>query len=266
MTEKTKDEILRDMTYSFSSASSYDTCKHMFMLNYIKKEKQTQNGFAIFGSYVHSCIEGYFKGKIDGWDLAEYYKEHYDENVNVPFPAYPPGMAESYYKSGLLFFENFEFDRDNYEVLNIEEKVVHEENGVKLVVKPDLVLKDKKTGECTLVDYKTAKLKGGKKDVELLAKYKKQFLLYAKYLFQVSNIEIKYIKIWFIRDQKVVEIPIDVFEVEEVSEWFFSTIDKIKKEEEWTPNLSESNKYFCQNICGFGKTVCKYVNPDANIA
>jgi CRISPR/Cas system-associated exonuclease Cas4 (RecB family) len=199
----------------------------------------------------------YFKDELDIWDLEDYYVAHYLEFIKEPVPRYPVGMGEMYYQSGLNFFQNFEFDKDKYDVMVIEEKIISLYDSLDLIVKPDLVLQDKKTKEFILYDYKTAKLKKGKPRDKQLGEYEKQLCLYSYFIWLEKRVEISHIIVWFIRDREFVEIPINHLRIMDVLEWFKDTIEQAKTEESWIPNHSKDNKYFCDNLCGVRES-CKY--------
>jgi len=231
----------------------------MWFLNYIEAKENKQNAFSQFGNHIHTCLEKYFKGELEIWDLVKYYQDHYNENVTALFPPYPAGMAENYYNEGLSFLEEFDFDKSLYEIINIEGYIDDEFEGIKIVVKPDLVLKSKETGKYILLDYKTKKLKGNKNDDKTIEEYKRQFVLYASILWSKLSIEISEIQIWFIRNKQVVIVPFTPEEAFDNLQWFKGVVDKIKQEEKWEPNLSKESKYFCDQICSMHEA-CKYRN------
>lgn len=247
--------ILDDMRYSYSSATSYETCPGGFKLAYIDAEERDFNAFSDFGNFVHKILEMYFKDEIEIEDMPEYYSDNYGESVKTPFPPYPAGMSENYFNAGLEFFKNFKFDKNDYDIIFIEDFINAVYHGVSLTVKPDLILRDKKTGKYLLVDYKTAKIKSGKSGIAQLNEYKRQFLLYTQFLWWERDINISKIIIWFIRDQKEVIIDVDPNEAIETVQWFEETVDKIKKEENWNFNNTKENLFFCQNICSM-RSIC----------
>jgi len=114
------DFVLDNMKYSFSSATSYLGCAGGFKLTYIDFEERINNAFSDYGNLIHSVLEKYFKNELELNDLLNYYKDHFDESMENSFPKYPQGMAENYYQAGIRFFENFNFDKDLYDIVFIE--------------------------------------------------------------------------------------------------------------------------------------------------
>jgi len=245
------DFILDDMKFSHSSVNGFETCPKMFYLSYIDREPRVPNFFSDFGLFCHEILEKYFSGELELWDLEEYFDDNFGEKVATPPPPYPKGMKDTYEQNGLDFFSNFDFDLSAYDVISIEEMIDAEIDGVNLVIKPDLVLKEKETGKCTLVDYKTSKLKLNKYDEKKIAGYMRQFYLYVYFLNKSKNYNITKIKVWFIRNEGyVLDVDVDPIEMQKTIDWFTGTIAKIKEEKEWEGNTDKSNKYFCEMLCG----------------
>lgn len=250
------DFILNQMNFSYSSLSAFHTCPGSFYLSYIQCEDRINNFFSDFGNLVHEVLELFFKGELEIEDMAEYYESHFVDAIKNDAPPYPKGMRESYYESGLAFFKKFLFNKELYDIIFIEDYINAVHRGQKIVVKPDLILREKETGHYFLIDYKTAKIKQSKKDKEKqLEEYKKQFLLYSYFLWIERQIEIKSMKIWFIRDNVEIVIPVDPMEAQQTIEWAEETIKAIKSETVWQYNNTKENKYFCENICGL-RNVC----------
>jgi CRISPR/Cas system-associated exonuclease Cas4 (RecB family) len=205
-------------------------------------------------------IEKYFRNKLEIWDLAEYYKENYDKEITELPPPYPAGMGQSYYDDGLNFFENFKFNKSNYEILGIEDSLYPLYKGYRFIAKPDLVLQNKKNKNNILLDYKTSKLGANKKyNEKKIEGYRKQLELYAYFLWTEKNIEIDKIFLWFIRNNEFVELNVDRMKIVDTLDWATKTIEDIKMEENWEPNNSKENSYFCSNICSM-RNFCEYKN------
>jgi hypothetical protein len=170
-------------------------------------------------------------------------------------------MAQKYFDDGLKFFEEFEFDIENYDILMIEDNIKYNHKGIDLIVKPDAVLKNKNTGKISLIDFKTSKLKGNKYDDAKINEYKNQMYLYVYFIFQATGIVIDDIKIWFIRNNIFKDIPVDNFEMQNSVEWFENTVDKIKKEKDWVGNNTPKNQFFCTQLCSQRQS-CPLMNKE----
>jgi len=240
--------ILDGMNYSYSSVNTFDTCNLSFKMTYIDIEEKMGNAFGEYGSYMHSILEKFFRDKVDIWDLSKYYKKNYKRSIKCSFPSFPNGMSEKYFQQGIDFFNSFDFDKEKYEVVHIEEKISTQWKDFKFVFIADLVLKDKETGEYILYDYKTANLfTKDRVDKKKLASIKKQVHLYAYFLWYTKQIEISKIRIWAIRNNKVIDMDYDNFYGLEALEWLETTVKKIKEEKDW--EYDNSSPYFCQNLC-----------------
>jgi CRISPR/Cas system-associated exonuclease Cas4 (RecB family) len=249
--------ITDNLTYSYSSLSSFETCRHMFYLTYIERKNREQNAFADFGSFIHKICEEYFGGNLEIEDMVEYYEKNYSASVITPFPPFPKGMAENYYNSGLDFFAKFpsyNIRRENYEILGIEDSFNTSFDDISLIIKPDLVLRNKKTQKVTLLDYKSSK-----KDDKKLVGYKHQLHMYAYFLWQEKQVEVDNIKVWFIREKEIYDIPNNPFEIQETLEWMKDVRNRISEETGWEPNLKKENEFFCRNICST-RLECKFRN------
>jgi len=252
--------ILGGKTWSYSSVSSYETCPYGFRLSYIAMEERQGNFFSDFGLFIHKILELYFTNELELDDLLDYYEENYYDSMYYNAPRYPANMAENYRSAGRKYFENFKFDKTLYDIVAVEDTIFSTHNGIKLVTKPDLILKEKSTGKYSLVDFKTARLKpNGKQRDTQIAQYMRQFLLYCYFFWVEKDIQINNIEIWFIRNNQIIIKDIDPMQVAETMEWFTGTIDNILNEENWDPNLSKKNKYFCSEICSF-RNCCQYNN------
>jgi len=148
------DFIVDNIRFSYSSTSTFDNCAYSFKLSYVTPKERENNFFAEYGTLIHNCFEKFFQGKLDSYELLEYYLKEYDSVIKSK--ALTPSMEDNYKEQGALFFSKFDFDKSKYEVILVEDKIDFEIGNIKAVAKPDLVLKRVSDGKNILFDYKTA--------------------------------------------------------------------------------------------------------------
>lgn len=251
------DFIIDNIVFSFSGASSFNTCPYGYKLAYIDGEERVDNFYSDYGKFIHLILEKYFKDELSQEQLYDFYIDNYFENVKCPPPAYPANISETYYADGKNFFKDFIFDKSKYKIISIEDSINSTHKNFSLIVKPDLILKNLESGKYILVDYKTSKYKKSKVEDKKITEYKKQMAIYAQFLYKERQIEISEIQIWFIRTKDIYSYPLDLVQTMLTMEWFSDTIQKIKIEKEWRPNNTKENSYFCNNLCGV-RNACKY--------
>jgi len=242
--------VIDNLTFSYSSVTSFITCPYMFKLTYIDSKTRSNNWYAEFGSFMHLILEKFFKNELDIMELSEFYKDNYTKNVLANPPLYPAGISERYYNDGLKFFDEFDFDKSIYDILFIEDKVDAVLNGSKLVIKPDIILREKSSGNTILMDYKTSNpYKNNKIDSKKIEDYKKQMYLYAYFINHTTQFKIDKIKLWFVRINEFVEFDYVEEEAGDVVNWFYNGIMNIQLEEDFPHADTVKNKFFCQNLC-----------------
>lgn len=240
-------EKINKIRFSFSGLSTFHGCKHSYLLTYLTDGvERTGNFFSDYGLLVHDVLERFFRGELELIEMADYFSDNYTKFVTH----LPPGFIKEkpYIEQGRAFFETFDFDRDAYEVLIIEDKIDVDLLSYKLVVKPDLVLKHKETGKIFLMDYKTSIIeKNGKVDEKKLDGYKRQMYMYALYL-QTKKIKIDEVWLWFIRQEsnKLLKFKILKSGLSSIATWISKTVDEIKVEEDFAPDVQP---FFCKNLC-----------------
>jgi len=245
--------FLKEMKFSNSSITAFQTCPQMFKLIYIDAEERIDNFFGQFGLLIHDILELYFNRDADIFELSSLYEEKFPLTVTCPPPPYPAGMKQNYYDDGLEFFENFSFDRNSVDVILTEEFLEFDQDGYTITTKPDMVVKEKGSGKIILVDYKTSKLKldGKSLDKKKEAGYLRQMELYAYGLWAERNIKTDKIWIWYVRNNLMKTYPIDIMSVQETLEWAGNTIKQIAEcENDWLPpTKTKPGKFWCDFIC-----------------
>jgi len=250
-------EIVNNMVYSFSNENTFEGCKYAWKLIYIDKKERSNNFFGEVGTLFHEILEKYFKKEIESYELVPFFQKNYKSIVKSDPPLTMPQLRENYYQDGIRFFSDFDFPRDNYKVLQIENKNETILNGIKFVFKPDLILKDLKTNQIILLDHKTSNPYTPKGTIisSKIVPYIRQLELYASALWIQSEIEVNQLWLWFVRYNKIEKFVVDPVKTTLNLNRFYDIINQIKEEKEFMPN--PSNKFFCQNLCSCSD-YCEY--------
>lgn len=259
-------EILDKITWSFSSVNSFCTCKKMFFLTYIKKQKQIQNAFAEWGSFGHLLLEKYFTNRLELFEIASAYEAEYTNNVLHPFPpnAYVD-LAEKYYLDGLRYFSQFEGLPEHYSVMAVEQKINLEIQGIPFVGFIDLILRDNRDDSLVIVDHKSkSKFKNKLEQHD----YARQLYLYSLYIKEKYGEYPKELKFNMFRTQSDVTIPFDEKDLTETVQWFCDTVSEIYQEIDFPDKMSGNtgsqtsndefikNDFFCNELCGV-RSMCE---------
>lgn len=243
------DFIIDGMTWSFSRANAFKQCPYAWKQIYIYSEKTVDNAFGEFGTYCHLILEKYFKGELEKEELARYFADNYYKNIFTDFPSFPKGMEEKYCANVYEFFKNFNFDKENYEIMAIEEELFVDIDEYKVIIKPDLRLRNKKTNEIIIIDYKTSNMtRAGE-----IEKDKNQIAFYSLGVLLGHNLKVNKGQLWFLRYNEIVEFEITNELQLKAKQWFKTQIKLIEQEINW--NKTPDN-YFCKNLCGV-RNICK---------
>ena len=133
-------DATKNMVFSYSNLSTFETCKLLWKKIYIEKIERKSGFYAEVGLIFHETLEKYFKEEIESYQMLDYYKDNYSRVVVSDEPPFPKGIGEKYYQDGITFFSNFDFSRDDYDMLNVEEPVKTTISEIMFVIKPDLVI------------------------------------------------------------------------------------------------------------------------------
>lgn len=249
------DFIIDNIRFSFSALTTYETCPYSYFLTYVKKCDRESNFYGQYGTLIHETMYQYFAGNLDMFELSGYFKDNYDKVVQALPPAYPAGMNETYREAGLVFFDNFSFDKTEYDIIMNEEKLDFDfDDGIQFVAKPDLILFNKTSGDFILYDYKTSApfktdKRNGKETIDnkKIEGYYKQMYIYTYALRNYKFTPIDKITLWFTRPNRQVTINWKEEDEEKAISWLEGEVAKIKKDEKFLPNTN--NPYFCLNLC-----------------
>lgn len=254
---------VNDMLWSYSRLSSFEQCKYQFYLRYIIGDDelylQEGNFYAELGSYVHSILEKIFNGELDVEDASQYFVDHYDDNVFYNVNRY---IEDKAFDGCAEYFANLMLDwLKDYEVSGVEKKIESKIDGQPFIGYIDLLLKDKRTGEYTIVDHKSSQYpltKSGKRvlksEEEKFKCYKHQMYLYCHGIKELYGEFPKWIVWNHFKASAYVRIPFDKNEYKDALEWFNDTVSAIEKEDNFEP---QQNFFYCRNLCAF-RSSCEY--------
>jgi hypothetical protein len=257
------DFILDGIRFSHSSVKTYETCPYSFKLTYVDnlRKEGEDNFYSDFGNLVHECMEKYFLGELEFYQLSQYYRDNYDRIITHDAPPENYGLGDKYREQGQKFFDNFSFNKDDYEVKLVEGKIDFPLDSYTMTARPDLVLQEKETGKMIMFDYKTATPywtnKAGKEqeDKKKVEGYAKQMFIYTYALRNYKQMPIDEIRLWYPRLEKIVTTVWTQEAEDEAMEWLKNLVVSIKADEQFM--YDNSNSYYCNNICSVRK-FCEY--------
>ena len=177
------------------------------------------------------------------FELADAYEAEYDEAVKHYFPPFPKGLAGRYYDEGLQYFRSFDGFGGDMEILSVEDKFELDIRGNRFVGIADLVLRDRNTGDITVIDHKSKSMNSMKK-----AQYEntRQLYTYAAYVKERFGAFPTLLRFNMFRYGVNIDEPFSRDRYAETMDWIERTIAEIKAEKEWKVSFSG---YFCRFIC-----------------
>lgn len=238
--------ILDSFDWSFSKINSYSTCPKMFYLTYVLNKEKEENAFAQWGTFCHLIFEKYFKKELEFYELATYYREEYDNFVNVTFPPNRfVNLNEKYYETGNNYFCSFDDLFEDSKILEIEKEFCVKINNKNFVGIIDLVLK--KDNDIFIVDHKSRKNFKNKKEKK---EYLRQLYLYSYYIKEKYGKFPKKLIFNFFKENIILEEEFKEEDYKESLNWFDSCIDFIYEDVLFSKNI---NEFFCNYICSVSK-------------
>lgn len=257
--------IIDNMVWSYTRLNGYYECPYEWLHHYIEQDYMELDGFfSQFGTFCHTLIERYIKGEIPIYEISNYYESDFEKEVTItPIMPSSPDFKNKCFQAGLQYFENFDLHLENYNVLGVEKPVEFELEGIPITGKIDLLLEDKNSGKITIMDHKSTDFKLRRdgepvsESTKKISGYKKQVYMYSIPILQEYG-HVDYLKWNFIRGNVFYTIPFDTNDLEKTKHWILNTIDKIKNDTEWKPNLSFM---YCANMCSM-RMDCPYRQED----
>lgn len=206
---------------SFSQFSWWLRCPHKFYLDYVKGLKKFEDSInTCFGTAIHETLQNYVKvlyteslEKADSINLNKFFKESFEKELKRTELKYTEDEYTEFMFDGEDILDAFSktatrikhFPSDKYEFIDVELEVdMPIKNNVNFVAYIDLVLKEKKTGDIKIFDFKTSSV-GWRTEKDDFSKIS-QLLLYKAFYSKKFNIPLSKIDIeFFILKRKLFE-------------------------------------------------------------
>lgn len=215
-----------------------------FKQQYIDKVPAEGNAFSDYGTLCHELLEEWAKGVLPEFAQAEEYEKRYEKSVTHSFPPFPKGMSQKYYDAGLAYFNEFDGFGDDVEILTVEEKFEIDIEGYTFVGVADQVIRDKNTGEITVIDHKSKSASQMKKD---LPTYRKQLYAYAAFVKQKFGVYPAKQQFNMFKEGTFIDEKFDLDEYNKTIQWIVDTIESILFEVDW---MVSTSSYYCRFVCG----------------
>ncbi len=249
--------LIDTMTWSYSRIKCYDQCPYQFYLKYIQCQDEAPMFFASFGSLVHNIFAQYYSGEITAADAVDEYMVRFTSEVRGFAPS--PEIRTSYFIGGLEAIKRLA--PIDGEILSVERRVRFDIDGRPFIGFVDMILRDAEGNLCIL-DHKSRNLKPRSKRKkptrtdEELDDYLRQLYLYAIPVKEIFKTYPTYLAFNCYRQEQdtVIKEPFREQDFEAVKVWATSTIEAIRREEQWRPKL---DFWQCKYLCPFCNT-CEY--------
>jgi len=242
--------------WSFSKIAAFHQCPMSFYLTYVENpgsDDELPGYFSEYGSLMHSILEGYYKGDLPEFCLADEWRERYESEVVVSPPPFPKNFGEKNYEAAINYLENFSGLPDGYEVISVEKKFVIDIGGYPVSGIADLVISNPEDNEIIIVDHKTKSAASMKREYQI---YRRQLYLYAIWLKEEYGSYPTKLRFNMVKDCTYIDEDFDEAMVDETKQWFLDNIHKIEEcdiFENWCSciGVDETKEpYFCKWICG----------------
>lgn len=251
--------LIDSMVWSYSRLNCFLQCPYQFYLKYIEQVEEAPMFFSEYGSLIHSIVADYHRGSV----LGNVSSDDAFNSFLIRFPTEAVGafpsqdIRDSYFKSGIDAMKALSPVEGL--ILGVEEEVSFTINDMPFVGFVDLVYADADGAVC-IVDHKSRNLKprSGRKnptrtDAEL-DEYLRQLYIYsigvqAKYCSSPDFLEFN-----CYRSGTRIRERFCSAEQSRVALWALETIQRIRDERAWKPNL---DYWRCNYLCGASPS-CEY--------
>lgn len=249
--------LIEDMTWSYSRIECFEDCPYRWYLKYIDGCKETPQFYSSYGSFMHKLLEQFYNGEITGEEMQVRFLIDFGREVKGERP--DDGIVAKYINSGLSYLRGFK--PFPYNKVAVEKKVEFELAGNRFVGFIDYL--GESDGEYYIIDNKSRDLKprgtGKKKPTandRLIDEMLKQLYIYSAGVKEEYGKFPRSLCFNCFRSEVFIEEPFDMEKYNEAVEWATQSIERIKDENSFPPNI---NYFSCKYICGV-RDECCYTN------
>lgn len=237
------------MTWSHSRLGCYIQCPYQFYLKYIEALDGQPMFFASFGSLIHDLLAGYYRGETPAGELSSQFMMRFPFEVVGRAPS--DTMRASYFRQGAECLRAP--SPISGKILGVEERVSFDIGGRPFVGFVDLVYEDEDSA-LYILDHKSRALKSRsarkkptKTDAEL-DEFLRQLYLYAIPIERKYGRFPDFLEFNCYRTGERIKEEFHLDALEETKRWALGTIENIRQESEWRPNL---DYWRCKYMCGY---------------
>lgn len=242
------DSLFDDMVWSYSRINSFEFCPYGFYLRYVSQSSEEDMFYSSYGSFMHKLIERFYKGEYaDRSEMLDEFLAGFSESVKGFRPS--ESIVQKYIQCGIEYINTFEpFDCTT---VAVERRVEFEIEGVRFVGVIDYI--GEKDGNYILIDNKSRDLKPRSNRAKPTIKDKeldtmlKQLYLYSTYIKQEYGTFPVELRFNCFKNRCLIKEKFDVEKYKEAVEWAKTTIEQIKKTDDFYPSL---DFFKCRYLCG----------------
>jgi len=237
------------MTWSHSRINAYLQCPYQFYQRYIAQIDEAPMFFSEYGSLIHSILAKYCSNAITREEALNEFLIRFPVEAIGERPS--QSIIATYFQQGMACMKAL--SPIDGEILGVEKNVNFDISGLPFTGFVDLVYTDSDGCLC-IMDHKsralkqrTQRKKPTKSDIEL-DEYLRQLYLYSIPIERKYGRYPDFLVFNCYRSGEVIKERFHIEALEETKRWATETIDRIRSESKWRPDLEF---WKCKYLCGF---------------
>ncbi|WP_323735859.1 ATP-dependent DNA helicase [Methanosphaera sp. ISO3-F5] len=250
LTTSKDEEKTERIRMSYTSFSAYNKCPRMYNIGYNYQFRLPASKVINDGLAAHTILERMNKETLQGKDIQKEDITRISEKILQNYP----DIQEENFNNVIKGIENYwkNYENSEWEIIGSEVPFNIIKEHYDIEGKIDLILKNSKTNDIKIVDYKTTnqqKLKARKKTHE------QQLCIYAKALenyLEYNQHNIKYASVYSIYDNYELEIELTKEKIEKINNSLDKTVEHILNKQ-----YDKTNKEKCDE-CPYYNKLCKH--------